>query len=76
MNREYTVENPALTLESDTYTERGKDLETIILDAQTKFIMGMIDEEGWQAELARWKAAGGNQMCLEYELAYRSRAAE
>lgn len=76
MNREYTVENPALTLESDTYRERGKELETLILDAQTKFIMGMIDEEGWQAELAKWKAAGGNQMCLEYEQAYSSRAAE
>lgn len=76
MNREYTVENPALTLESDTYRERGKELETIILDAETKFIMGMIDEEGWRAELAKWQAAGGTQMCLEYELAYSSRAAE
>ncbi|WP_249898073.1 extracellular solute-binding protein [Paenibacillus sp. PK3_47] len=69
-NREYIVENPALTLESDTYREKGKELELIILDAETKFIMGMIDEEGWQAELARWQEAGGTRMCREYELAY------
>ncbi|ASA22408.1 extracellular solute-binding protein [Paenibacillus donghaensis] len=67
VNRAYIVENPALTLESDTYREKGKELETIILDAETKFIMGMIDEEGWNAELAKWKQAGGDQMSLEYE---------
>ncbi|WP_254075347.1 extracellular solute-binding protein [Paenibacillus tritici] len=76
MNKEYVVENPALTLESDTYREKGKELEIIIQDAETKFIMGMIDEEGWRAELSRWQEAGGSQMCREYELANRSRAAE
>jgi putative aldouronate transport system substrate-binding protein len=75
LNKEYIVDNPALTLESDTYREKGKELELIILDAETKFIMGMIDETGWRAELARWKEAGGDQMCREYERAY-SKSAE
>lgn len=70
LNRGHIVENPALTLESDIYAEKGKELELIILDAETKFIMGMIDVEGWQAELVRWQEAGGNQLSREYELAY------
>ncbi|WP_438444167.1 extracellular solute-binding protein [Gorillibacterium sp. sgz5001074] len=66
-NQSHIVENPALNLESVTYTERGKELETIITDAGTKFIMGLLDEEGWKAELAKWRQAGGDRMIREYE---------
>jgi putative aldouronate transport system substrate-binding protein len=67
----YIVPNPALTLESETYSELGKELDVMITDAETKFIMGMIDEAGWKAELEKWKHAGGERMVHEYEEAYR-----
>lgn len=72
-NRDHIVENPALTLESDTFAELGKELDTLITDAETKFIMGLIDEAGWEAELAKWRHAGGERVIREYEAAYSKR---
>jgi putative aldouronate transport system substrate-binding protein len=69
-NEAYIVPNPALTLDSGTYVERGKELELLITDAQTKFIMGKLDEAGWQTELNKWRQAGGDRMIREYEEAY------
>ncbi|WNQ13241.1 extracellular solute-binding protein [Paenibacillus aurantius] len=69
-NEKYAVNNPALTLLSDTYTERGKELEQMITDAETKFIMGKIDEAGWKAEMDKWKKAGGDKLMQEYKEAY------
>ncbi|RAU95296.1 extracellular solute-binding protein [Paenibacillus sp. YN15] len=72
-NRAHIVDNPALTLESDTFAELGKELDTLITDAETKFIMGLIDEAGWEAELAKWRQAGGERVIHEYEEAYSKR---
>ncbi|WP_438445419.1 extracellular solute-binding protein [Gorillibacterium sp. sgz5001074] len=69
-NEAYIVPNPALTLESDTYADRGKELEVIITDAETKFIMGKLDAAGWEAEIARWRRSGGDRMIQELEAAY------
>lgn len=72
-NEQYIIPNPALTLESETYAERGMELEVMITDAQTKFIMGKIDEAGWKAEIDKWSKAGGDQMIREYEAAYKKK---
>lgn len=69
-NENYVVKNPALVLDSAIFTERGKELEQMITDAETKFIMGKIDEAGWQAEIDKWKKAGGDQLMEEYKAAY------
>ncbi|KRE98519.1 ABC transporter substrate-binding protein [Paenibacillus sp. Soil766] len=69
-NDKYVVGNPALTLISATYTERGKELEQMITDAETKFIMGKIDEAGWKAEVDKWKKAGGDKLLEEYKAAH------
>lgn len=66
----YAVANPALTLISAIYSERGKELDQQIWDAQTKYIMGKIDDAGWQAEVDKWRKAGGDQLIKEYEAAY------
>ncbi|MCM3782409.1 extracellular solute-binding protein [Neobacillus mesonae] len=71
-NEKYIVPNPALTLNSTTYNERGGELELIITDAQTKFIMGQIDEAGWKAEVEKWRKSGGDQMAAEYKEAYEN----
>lgn len=70
-NEQYIVPNPALTLESDTFIRKGKELEQLIADAQTSFILGKLDEAGWKAKVEQWKQQGGSQMILEYEEALR-----
>ena len=69
-NDKFIVNNPALTLVSTMYTERGKELEQMITDAETKFIMGKIDEAGWKAEIDKWKKAGGDKLMEEYKADY------
>lgn len=69
-NTKYSIANPALTLNSATYTERGKELEQMIWDAQTKYIMGKLDDAGWQAEIEKWKKAGGSKIIEEYKADY------
>ena len=69
-NDKYVVTNPALTLLSPTFNERGGELEIAITDAETKFIMGKIDEAGWKAEVEKWKKNGGEKMMEEYKAAY------
>lgn len=59
-NAKYVVPNISLTLTSATYMERGNELDLLISDAQTKYIMGKIDEAGWQAEVDKWLKAGGS----------------
>jgi putative aldouronate transport system substrate-binding protein len=66
----YIVSNPALTLTSATFSERGQELEQQMNDAQTKFIMGKIDEAGYQEEIAKWRKAGGDSMMKEYKESY------
>ncbi|MNP72733.1 Lipoprotein LipO precursor [compost metagenome] len=70
-NDKYAVANPALTLISATYTERGSELEQLITDAETKFIMGKIDEAGWKAEVEKWKKNGGDKMMEEYKASFQ-----
>ncbi|MCR8633093.1 extracellular solute-binding protein [Paenibacillus radicis (ex Xue et al. 2023)] len=69
-NFRYLVPNPALNLLSQTYSEQGKNLEQIIWDAQTKYIMGKIDEVGWKAEIDKWMQAGGSKVMQEYKADY------
>ncbi|WP_248929156.1 extracellular solute-binding protein [Paenibacillus hamazuiensis] len=67
---QYIVSNPALSLKSQTFSERGQELDQMMMDAQTKFIMGKIDEAGWQEEINKWKKAGGDKLIAEYKAAY------
>ncbi|GAA3402695.1 extracellular solute-binding protein [Paenibacillus hodogayensis] len=66
----YIVSNPALTLTSTTLSERGQELEQQINDAQTKYIMGKIDDAAYQDEIAKWKKAGGDKIMAEYKASY------
>ncbi|UUZ83406.1 extracellular solute-binding protein [Paenibacillus sp. P26] len=66
----YSVPNPALTLSSAIYSERGSELDQMMSDAETKYIMGKIDDAGFQAEIEKWRKAGGDTLIKEYEDAY------
>jgi putative aldouronate transport system substrate-binding protein len=72
-NEQFIVPNPALTLDSATYSDRGKELDQMITDAQTKFIMGQIDEAGWNNAVEQWKKAGGDKLMAEYKEAYSAK---
>ncbi|NOU95162.1 extracellular solute-binding protein [Paenibacillus sp. LMG 31456] len=66
-NMKNAIPNPALTFISATYSERGKELEQMIYDAQTKYIMGKLDDAGYQAEIEKWKKSGGQKLMDEYK---------
>jgi len=69
-NEKYAVPNPALSLISKTYMEKGKQLDQIMTDARTKFIMGELDEKGFDDAVATWKKNGGDQVISEYKAEY------
>lgn len=69
-NAEYGVADPTLPLISATFLEQGAQLETILSDANIKFVMGSISEEQWKAEVDRWLESGGAKIAQEYEAAY------
>ncbi|SDP83221.1 carbohydrate ABC transporter substrate-binding protein, CUT1 family [Litchfieldia salsa] len=70
-NAGFAVLDPTVPLESPTASERGTELEKLIIDATFKFIMGDIDEKGFDAEVEKWRNSGGDDMRKEYEEAYK-----
>ncbi|WP_248927650.1 extracellular solute-binding protein [Paenibacillus hamazuiensis] len=66
----YAIANPALNLTSKTYSERGRELDIMIWDAETAYIAGKIDDKGWAEAVAKWQKSGGDAMIKEYEEAY------
>lgn len=69
-NTEIAIGNPFLSFISDTYSERGSELDKIIEDARIKYIMGVIDLAGWEAAVAKWRKDGGDKIIEEYTQAY------
>lgn len=71
-NAKYGVLNPAYSLESETSTTQGSELQKIITDATYKYILGKIDLDGFEAEVEKWKKSGGSKIIAEYEAAYKA----
>ncbi len=69
-NENYIVNDPTLSLISQTSNQMGSQLETIITDANIKFVMGEIDEKGWKAEIEMWRERGGDKIAKEYAEAF------
>lgn len=70
-NEKYMIADPTLPLVSETYLEVGAQLDTILSDADVKFVLGEIDEEGWKAEVRKWRERGGDKIAQEYAEAYK-----
>jgi hypothetical protein len=68
----YAVHDPSNGLISETQKERGGQLNTIILDGITKFILREIKEDGWQKVVEKWKGQGGDVMAKEYTAALKA----
>lgn len=71
-NANYAVLNPAYSLESETFSTQGSELQKIVIDATYKYILGKIDLNGYKAEIEKWKKSGGSKMITEYEAAYKA----
>ena len=67
---EYLVPLPHFTLFSQTDSEKGSELNTILSDARIQFVMGKIDEDGYWAEVEKWKTQGGDQISQEFAEAW------
>ncbi|MEK3786153.1 extracellular solute-binding protein [Paenibacillus sp. FSL K6-1230] len=71
-NENYAVLNPAYSLDSDTFTTQGSELQKIITDATYKYILGKSSLEEFKASVENWKKSGGNAIIQEYEAAYKA----
>ncbi|GGG14816.1 extracellular solute-binding protein [Paenibacillus abyssi] len=65
-NEPYAIHDAAINLISPTQSERGAQLNTMITDVNTKYIMGELDEAGWLEEIEKWRSAGGDLVAQEY----------
>ncbi|MFD0681815.1 MULTISPECIES: extracellular solute-binding protein [unclassified Paenibacillus] len=70
-NNNIVVLDPTAALISQAQAEKGTELQTIITDATYQFILGKLDEAGFNRELGKWRQNGGNlimeEMNREYE---------
>lgn len=71
-NENWSVSNPMAPYTSDTYSISGTQLDAIIAEAKTNFIVGKIDEEGWKEAIEQWVKMDGDLVCKDYQDAYEA----
>ncbi|MBP3953356.1 extracellular solute-binding protein [Bacillus suaedae] len=69
-NEEIVVPNPAESLLSEVYAQKGQQLDNIINDARIKFIVGQIDEAGFDEAIELWRTTGGDDYIEEINKLY------
>ena len=71
-NVEYAVFNPVgpYLINSETYSMNGANLDQIISDARTQYIVGAIDEAGLQSAFDTWASQGGSDIITEVNAQY------
>jgi len=69
-NNEFLVLDPTVGLESLTYDEHGSELYRIISDATYNYILGKIDENGYEKKIELWRQSGGDRIIKEYTASY------
>lgn len=71
-NAPYAVADDSMGLISELYNEIGGDLDTLLEDAKTLYIMGEIDKDEFQNRLQQWKKQGGDDVAAEYAALYEA----
>jgi len=69
-NNNYLIHDVAAALDSATFTQDGNRLQEIIKDATYRFIVGDIDEAGFQAAVDNWLKQGGQKIIDEFNESY------
>ena len=70
-NNDYLIQNPAITLDSDTFIRDGDRLKQMIDDATVRYILGQTDKAGFEAAVENWKSQGGNAIIEEFNASYQ-----
>jgi putative aldouronate transport system substrate-binding protein len=71
-NIQFALHDPTASLDSATIAEKGATLKQIIDDATFKYILGELDEAGFQAAIEDWKKQGGSAAIEEYNAAWNA----
>lgn len=69
-NNNYLIHDPTAALDSETYTQDGVRLGELIKDATYQFMLGDIDEAGFQAAVDNWLKQGGQKIIDEFNASY------
>lgn len=72
-NEQFVVPNPSMGLVSETFAQRGSDLEQILSDANVRFVTGAIDADTWRSEVGRWRSSGGQAIAEQFAAAAAER---
>jgi putative aldouronate transport system substrate-binding protein len=70
-NSNILINDPAAAFNSTTRDQLGLPLQQVITDATYQFIMGDIDEAGFQAAIEKWKKDGGDKVIQEINEQYQ-----
>jgi putative aldouronate transport system substrate-binding protein len=65
------VKDPTVGLYSDTQSQLGPQLSTIITNAVTEFLRGRQSLSDWDAAVKKWLSQGGDKIRQEYEKSYQ-----
>ncbi|XEC93577.1 extracellular solute-binding protein [Paenibacillus tarimensis] len=71
-NEQMLIDDPTASLNSETNNSHGMRLQEIVNDATYHFILGSIDEIGFQDAVEEWKKRGGSRIIDEFNADYRS----
>ena len=71
-NEKIAVPNYGASYSSETYVKSNGALDTILAEAQLKYICGEIDEAGLDEQLKTWWTAGGEQVTKEMNEKYHA----
>ena len=76
--RPVAISNPALPYipSSEVYSSIGSELDSIISEARSQYIIGVLDKEGLQERLDYWATAGGNDLIAEINELYHAAQAD
>ncbi|MDX8045180.1 extracellular solute-binding protein [Gracilibacillus sp. S3-1-1] len=68
-NENFLIEDPTVPLYSETYVNDGVRLQEIITDATYNYILGQLDEDGFDQAVENWRSQGGDKIIEEYNAA-------
>lgn len=71
-NKSKAVIDMSASLLSETNTKNGNDLKKGITDAQVQYVLGELDEAGWNEALEKWRKNGGDKMIEEFTADYNA----
>ncbi|UJW58837.1 extracellular solute-binding protein [Bacillus sp. A116_S68] len=69
-NNNYLIHDPSITLDSETYITNGDRLQQLIDDATYQYILGQMDEDGFNNTIERWRNEGGDAIIAEFNTSY------